>query len=62
MDAEVVGDLALTSCRARITAFSLAWFMLLHLWPLNKGGFVGWDEYKRLGRPNEAVSHVAEHL
>ena len=59
MDAEVVGDLA-HELQGETAAFSLAWFMLLHLWPLNKGGFVGWDEYKKLGRPNEALSHVAE--
>ena len=42
-------------------ALSLIRFMLLHLWPLRKGGFIGLDAYRQLGgRPYEALAHIAD--
>ncbi len=43
-------------------ALSLARFMLLHLWRLSKGGFIGWDAYRQLGRPNDALARVADEV
>jgi hypothetical protein len=59
IDAEVVGDLA-REIQGEPAAFSLAHFMLFHLWPLSRDGFIGWDDYKKLGRPNEALARIAE--
>ena len=59
IDAEVAGDLA-REIQGEPAAFSLAHFMLFHLWPLSKDGFIGWDDYKKLGRPNEALARIAE--
>jgi hypothetical protein len=43
-------------------ALSLAWFMLLHLWGVSRGGFIGWDAYQQIGRPNEALANIAERV
>jgi uncharacterized protein YjbI with pentapeptide repeats len=55
----VVEDLA-HDLHGDMAALSLARFMLLHLWPLGKGGFIDWDAYRELGRPNDALDQIAE--
>lgn len=61
IDAHCVDDIA-AELQGDPGAVSLAWFMLLHLWGLSKGGFIGWDAYQQIGRPNEALADVAERV
>jgi conflict system STAND superfamily ATPase/pentapeptide repeat protein len=55
----VVEDLAL-ALQGEKSAFAMAHFMLLHLWTLGRGSAVGWAEYARLGRPDQALGQIAE--
>ncbi len=59
VESAVVEDLAL-ALQGEKSAFSLAHFMLRHLWTLGRGCPVGWDEYAKLGRPDQALGRVAE--
>jgi uncharacterized protein YjbI with pentapeptide repeats len=59
IDPRVVEDLA-GDLHGDIAALPLARFMLLHLWPLRKGGFIAWDAYRQLGRCNDVLDKAAE--
>jgi uncharacterized protein YjbI with pentapeptide repeats len=58
LDPECVEELA-QDLQGDPAALALARFMLLHLWPLSKGGFAGLEAYKVLGCPNDALARVA---
>jgi uncharacterized protein YjbI with pentapeptide repeats len=59
LEGAVVEDLALR-LQGDKSAFQLARFMLIHLWDLSQGGPVGWDEYAKLGRPDQALDRIAK--
>ena len=59
IDPPVVEALA-ADLQGDVAALPLARFMLLHLWPLRKGGFIGWNAYRQLGRCNEVLDRAAE--
>ena len=59
LEGAVVEDIAL-ALQGDKSAFELARFMLLNLWEISKGRAVRWDEYARLGRPDQALGRIAE--
>jgi hypothetical protein len=60
IDADCLNELA-RELQGDPGSLSLARFMLLHLWSLSKGGFIGWEAYKQLGSPHMALASIAEN-
>ncbi|MGO8371120.1 pentapeptide repeat-containing protein [Rhizobium ruizarguesonis] len=55
----VVADLA-RELQGDVGALSLMQFMLMQLWQMSSGGRITWDAYRKLGRPYDALTRVAE--
>ncbi|MBZ9683340.1 pentapeptide repeat-containing protein [Mesorhizobium sp. CO1-1-2] len=55
----VVADLA-RELQGDIGAMALLQFMLMQLWQMSAGGRITWESYRKLGRPYDALTRVAE--
>lgn len=61
VDQEYVQELA-RDLQGDPGAFALVRFVLLHLWPLSKGGYAGLQACRELGRPSDLLAEVAEEI